>query len=312
MTVPSYADLPLLDGLGLPHAWDVHGREDDLGTLNLLTPERVVAAAGEVQTGERFRLSLPATELDPPLFGREPLVRDVFATSRNDWDERIDRFYPQAASQWDGFLHVRAREHGFYTGVTDDPVGTPARLGVEHWAERGIVGRGVLLDVGRHLGERFDPLSPTAVDADLLEEVAQAQGVAVRPGDLLCVRFGWTAAYRRLSPEGRSDMATLPAGGVHFAGLAGSDAVARRLWDWGVAALAVDNPAAEVSPGDAAVGSLHRRLLPLLGMPIAELFDFEALSTACAGDGRWTFLLVAAPHPVPGSLASPANALALR
>lgn len=313
MTAPAYDDLPVLQALGLPHSWEVFPDRPDLGTLNRLTAERVVEAAREVQTGERFRLALPLDEIDPPLFGREPLTRRVFATSRNDWDECIDGFYPQASSQWDGFLHVRAREHGFYTGVVEDPVGAPTRLGIEHWAEEGIVGRGVLLDVGRHLaGSGFDPLQPQPVDADVLLATAAAQGVEVRPGDLVCLRFGWTAAYRRLDRAAREHMATGGAGAVRFAGLAGSESVARLLWDWGSAALVVDNPAAEVSPGDPAVGSLHRRLLPLLGVPIAELFDLDRLADACATDGRYTFLFTAAPHPLQGSLASPANALAIR
>lgn len=313
MKVPAYDDLPVLEALGLPHSWSVFGDRSDLGTLNRLTDAVVIDAAGEVQTGQRFRLALPFDEIDPPLFGREPLQRRVFATSRNDWDECIDSFFPQASSQWDGFLHVRAREHGFYTGVVQDPVGAPRRLGVEHWAEQGVVGRGVLLDVDRHLRDTgFDPMRPHAVDAATLADVAASQGVQVRDGDIVCVRFGWTRAYRALDAEARRVLAEPSAGAVSFAGLAGSEAVARLLWDWGAAALVVDNPAAEVSPGDPRVGSLHRRLLPLLGLPIAELFDLDQLAEAAAADGRYTFLFVAAPHPLRGSLASPANALALR
>lgn len=305
--IPRFADLPAHPVLGLKHAWDVWGRQDNLGTLNHLTPERVVAAAGQVQTGEHFGLCLGLREIDPPLFGREGLRQQVFATSRNDWDERLDVLYPQAGSQWDGFLHVRAREHGFWTGVTADPPQAAGRLGVEHWHD-GIVGRGVLLDVGAHLG--LDPLAGVPVTAEDLCHVAQAQNVRIEPGDLLCLRFGWTTVYRQLSPQDRKDYAV--PGATTFSGLAGSEPMSELLWDWQVAALACDNPAAEVAPGDPAVGSLHRRMLPMLGLPIGELFDFDALAAACRADGRWTFLLAAAPHKLDGSVASPANAVALR
>lgn len=305
--VPAYADLPLHPELSLPCAWDVFGRDDDLGTLNHLTPERVATAAQHVRSGERFGLSLPLREIDPPLFGREPLRHEVFATSRNDWDDKLDNVYPQASSQWDGFLHVRAREHGFYTGVTADPTEAGGRLGMQHW-NRGIVGRGVLLDVGTHLGPSFDPLRGDPVPAEVLDEVAAAQGVEVLPGDVLCLRFGWTSAYRALDAQARAAYATA----TTFSGLMGSGEVAQRIWDWNVAALACDNPAAEVAPGDPKVGSLHRRLLPLLGVPIGELLDFDALAGACRSDNRWTFLLVGVPHNLEGSVASPANAVAIR
>ena len=74
----------------------------------------------------------------------------------------------------------------------------------------------------------------------------------------------------------------------------------------------VDSPGAEVSPGSAEVGNLHRRLLPTLGLAIGELFDFDALADRCAEDGRWTFLLAAVPLNVPGAVGSPANAVAIR
>lgn len=304
MRVPAYADLPLIEALGLPHAWDVWGREDNLGTLNHLTPACVAAAAAEIVQGRRFALSLPSDLIDPPLFGRQPMRREVFATSRNDWDERFDGVYPQAASQWDGLLHVRAREHGFWTGYTGDPPDAKGRLGIDHWAH-GIAGRGVLLDLAPSVP---DPLAPIAITAATLREAAAAQGVEIRAGDILCLRFGWTAAYRALSVDARAEMSTSPT----FAGLDGSAEVAQQLWDWNVAAVAADNPAIERAPGDPAVGSLHRRLLPLLGFALGELFDLDDLAAACRADGRWSFFCAGVPHRVPGSLASAANAIALR
>ena len=75
---------------------------------------------------------------------------------RNVWDDRPDGFFPQASSQWDGFRHVRCRELGFFTGVTEDPADMGDRLSIHHWADQGIVGRGILLDVERFIA-RTDP-----------------------------------------------------------------------------------------------------------------------------------------------------------
>ena len=72
------------------------------------------------------------------------------------------------------------------------------------------------------------------------------------------------------------------------------------------------NPGLEVSPGDRAVGSLHRRLIPLLGMALGEFFDLDNLAAACASDSRWDFLIVSAPLHLIGGVGSPANAVVIR
>lgn len=307
---PAYDELPVIDALGLRHAWDVYGREDDLGSLNTLTPELVRAAAGEIRTGRSYGLNLPVTQPDPPFFSRTPLHHEVFELDRNSWDDKLDNFALQGSTQWDGFRHVRAREHGFYTGLTADPTEMGDRLDIRHWCARGIVGRGLLLDVRRNGRETYDPLDLHRVTAAELRHVAQQQGVEVQTGDVLCVRFGWTQAYRALDSAARAELAS------HrwppFVGLEAGENTARQLWDWGIAALACDNPAVEAAPGDRSLGSLHRQVLPCLGLVLGELFDFEALAADCAADGRYSFLFSAVPLNVTGGVGSPANAVAIR
>jgi hypothetical protein len=64
-------------------------------------------------------------------------------------------------------------------------------------------------------------------------------------------------------------------------------------------------------PGDPAVGSLHRRLLPLLGLPLGELFDLERLSVHCRSTDTYFFVVSSAPMNLPGGCGSPSNALAI-
>lgn len=308
--LPGYDDLPTVDGLGLPHSWDVFGRGDAFGTLNLLTPDVVAAALRGATTGVVVPLSLPTDQPDPPLFGRDRYVHSVFPTDRNTWDDRIDGYFPQSSSQWDAFRHLRAREHGFYGGWTGDPSEEPGRLGIDHWAARGIVGRGVLLDVESHLSARGVDLAcdrEYAIPADLLVEVAEAQRTELRPGDVLAVRTGWPSRYARLPLERRVQLQTEPA----FPGLHAGEPTARLLWNWHVAAVVSDCPAIEPAPGDRRIGSLHRRLLPLLGIPLGELFDLDGLAAHCHAVGTYTFLFTAAPLHVPGGVGSPGNALAV-
>jgi kynurenine formamidase len=306
---PSFDELPTIEKLGLRHAWTVLDR--DLGTLARSSAQGIVQAAGLVREGTVLPLNLSLAELDPPLFGREAPRHEIFATDRNTLDDRIDAFYPQGSSQWDGLRHVRARELGFFGGVTDEFASGEGALGIEHWARRGIVGRGVLLDVVAHRERRglaYDPFGAEAIEAQELREIADAQELELRGGDVICVRTGWIDAYRRL---GQGERAAL-AGDARASGLAGSEDMARLLWDSGAIAVAADNPTLEVAPGDPAVGSLHRRLIPMLGFVVGELLDLGALAALCARDARWDFMFVAAPLNLPGGVGSPANAVAIR
>lgn len=308
-TLVAFDDLPVLEALGLQHAWNVLDR--DLGTLQKCSEQTVREALSSARSGTVVNLNLPITEPDPPLFDRSPVQHEIFYPDRNTLDDRLDAFYPQSSSQWDGLRHVRAREHGFFGGWTDafPPGGGP--LGMEHYAEHGIVGRGVLLDVVAHRarqGRGYDPLAGETIHADELREIVAAEQIELRPGDVLCIRTGWIEAYRALEAEARLAIAQT----IRVSGLAGSEDVARFLWDSHAAAVAADNPTVEVAPGDAAIGSLHRRLIPMLGFAVSELLDLERLAGLCASDGRWDFLFVAVPLNIPGGISSPANAVAIR
>jgi kynurenine formamidase len=308
-SLPRYDDLPEIEGLGVRHAWDVFGRDDVLGSINLVTAARVAAAAASVVTGEIVSLDLPLDQPDPPLFGRERYQHHVKALNRNEMDDHLDGFYPQGSTQWDSLNHVRCREHGFWGGRTQDPTVGPNGLGIHHWAEHGIAGRGVLIDVVRHFRDdaAYDPLHPSPITADDVRATVEAQGVELQPGDIWCVRTGWVQRYLQLDRAAREAYATDPTS----AGLYADEAMARAIWDAHPAALCCDNPAVEQVPGDPAVGSLHRRLLPTLGLALGEMFDFEALSRTCAAVGRWTFFFVAVPLKLPHGLGSPGNAIAI-
>ncbi len=309
--LPDYDHLPEIVGLGMRHAWDVFGDDDTLGSINLVTPPRVIRAAALVKTGEMIPLDLPLNVPDPPLFGRRPYEHHIRALNRNEMDDHLDGFHPQGSTQWDALNHVRCREHGYWGGRTQDPTEGYNGLGVEHWAEHGIAGRGVLIDVEGWLtaaNSDYDPLQPIAVTADIVRATIAAQGVVLEPGDIWCVRTGWVSSYRQLDRAGREAYALAPT----FAGLYADEEMARSIWNAHPAALCCDNPAVEVVPGDPAVGSLHRRLLPTLGLALGEMFDFDRLAGACRADGRWTFFFVAMPLNLPGGVGSPGNAVAIR
>jgi hypothetical protein len=310
-TIVPFDELPVLPGSKLRNAWQVNGPGDQLGTLNRLTPAAVAEAAATVRTGERIGLSLPLELPDPPLFGREALRHVVFGAGRNTWDDRVDGLYPQASSQWDSLRHIRAREDGFYGGWQGEPDTDPAWLGINHWAGPGIIGRGVLIDLPA--ATDFDPFTPHSIGVADLERALAQQHTTLRYGDILCVRVGWVDRYLALDPAGRTELSqrfASPAG-RQWAGLAGSEEMSRFLWESGAAALTCDNPAVEVGPGDPAVGSLHRRLIPCLGFALGELFDFSALAATCEREQRYEFMFASVPLNITGGVGSPANAVAI-
>jgi kynurenine formamidase len=306
-----FDELPQLGTSGLRHAWDVFGRTDEVGTLNRITPAVAAAAAALVRTGERISLDLPITIPDPPMFERQPVRHVVYELDRNTWDDRLDGLQLQGSTQWDSLRHVRAREFGFYGGWQGPPDSDPERLGIARWVAHGVFSRGVLVDLTD--GGTLDPFTTKAFSADELAAAVRDQCGPLRAGDVLCVRTGWTERYQALSQAERVRLAARDADPVtrEWAGLAGSEDMARFLWDSGVAAVACDNPAMEVAPGDRAIGDLHRRLIPCLGFAVGELFAFGDLLTACRRLDRREFLFVSVPLNVPGGVGSTGNAMAV-
>jgi hypothetical protein len=318
--LPAYQDLELRDGLRC--SWGLWGADDRFGTLNLLTQDRVLAAAAEITTGRVFPMDLSWDEPTPPLYDRVSFRHRVeqapgFGGIELFQDDLVDNYNTQMSSQWDGFRHVKRAGHGWYSGLPD------TEHGVHHWSRRGIAGRGVLADVARFREESGRPLTPDDAEPvtpkDLLDTL-NAQGTCVATGDLLFVRTGWVGWYLKQSDEIKGRMA-LPEE-LRTPGLLPCDDMAATLWNLHVSAVAADNPALEVqpfidwenaSPGLAARGmGLHVRILPMLGLPIGELFWLEDLASECAQDGRWSFFVTSAPINLVGGVATPPNIVAIR
>lgn len=314
--LPAYRALPAVPGLAARHAWDAWGRDDRLGTLNLLTEERVRHAATLVRRGAVHSLNWELELPDPPMFGRQRIRHQstVFPNGTDDW---YDGFHPQVSSQWDALSHIGHPDAGYYAGTPASAVATPATnpLGIEWWARRGIAGRFVLLDLARRreaLGRPLDMLSDEAIDSVELEATAAEQGVELGAGDILLLRFGWISWYRSAPQEVRDAVPTM--GDTATPGLAQGESMAAWLWDRRVAAVVGDNPGVEryPAPPDDLARFLHYRLITFLGMALGELFDLDALGDDCARDGLYEGLFTAAPLNKRGGSGSTANALAIK
>ena len=321
---PKRAQLPVVAGTPEGSAW-FWGGSDELGRLNLLTPQRVQRATGEnVKTGCVVSLNLSLSEPSPPLFGRRPFEHRINSIGKGAFDDETTS-NTQSSSQWDGFRHFADPKSGcFYNGIVSEEIEgedvedeggseRSRRLGIDAWSRRGIVGRGVLLDVysWAQTHNSYDPFTQHPITATDLKACAESQGITFETGDILLIRTGWLERYNSLTKEEKQDRSTWDLMKHQYAGLEASEGMKDFLHDSYFSATAADNPSLEVWPASSWEASLHAALLPLWGVPIGELWDLEALSQKCRQENRWTFLVTSSPAYIPGGVGSPPNALAL-
>lgn len=317
MRLPSHAELPVDPRYPPGSAWGVFGDDDEVGTINLLTSERVRRGAGLVRRGSVFSLNWALEKPDPPILGRRNIEHRIIELHPGT-DDRYDSFFPQISSQWDALCHMAHPGYGYYNGRTREQItgGAGSVNGIDHWARRGIAGRYVLADVerwrraqGRPIEqEAKEPISGADVDATLA-----AQGCALETGDVLLLRTGWVGWYDRADEATRRRLGDAPVPGMPSPGLSAAAETDAWLWDRHIAAIGADCPALEALPYEESVeGFLHWRMIPLLGLAVAEMLVLDALAVACAADGRYDGLFTAAPLNKRGGSGSTANALAIR
>ena len=302
---------------GEHHNWGRFGALDQIGTANLLNPERIAAAAALVKTGKRFSLALPIGPPTPGGYRPEPLhfygmaAGDaILGSGRGGPAFPVSDDYVvmalQASTQIDGFGHVGGDSvlyNGYWAGLVNASSGA-RRLGI-HKLANGIVGRAVLLDVARHLGvDHLEPGFP--IGPDELEGAATAQGVSVGAGDIVLVHTGHISWKIGLSPDDPA------AGNRHEPGI--SIRAIPWLHDHDVAMIATDNAACQVVPAEADDPFLtwHVAALRDLGLLVGELFDLDELAADCAADGVFEGFFVAAPMPVVGASGSPLNPIVIK
>jgi kynurenine formamidase len=319
LRLPRHDQLPVREGAPAGAAWGVFGDDDQLGTINLLTPATVVEAAGSIRSGRTFALNLSIDIPNPPLFGRGKHNHVIKQYASYILDDYLDNFYPQASSQWDALCHVKHPKHGGYNGFPDSEItgygGT--KLGIDNLARRGIAGRGVLADIGRYHerhGRTLDFMTNEMIALEDLWETLREQKTELRPGDVLLVRIGWTKAYLAMSAVQREALAAR----TKSPGIEGTARTAKWLWDSRISAVASDSPALEAMPPPKTQDPLqsndllHFHMLSYFGMPIGEMWNLEELAEACAGDRHYDFFFTSAPLNIPGGVGSPPNAIAVK
>jgi kynurenine formamidase len=315
--LPSYRDLRPAPRGGRS-GWGVFGAGDNLGLVNLLTRERVAAAARLVRSGHVFPLDMPLGSIRPALARTRGAPRHtvLHQPGTASFDDVYDNFYPQCSSQWDSLGHIGYAADAFYNGATEADILSGARNTIDHWARHGIAGRAVLLDCAGAMtdaGRPYHPADSVAIGVDELELARRRAGVEYAPGDILLLHTGFTAWYASQPVEVRERLPTE----LSAPGLAHAEEVCEYLWDSHAAAIGCDTYAVEVWPADRRpqahpMGFLHNILIGQFGMALGELWWLADLAADCAADGVYEAFLVSAPFNAPGGIGSPANAVAIK
>ncbi|KAJ7448934.1 hypothetical protein FB451DRAFT_1288173 [Mycena latifolia] len=328
---PSYDQLPLHPSFPTKAAWGVWGATDELGALNHITNSTILAASREINLGRAFNLNLELNVPNPPISpARPPLIHSI--QPFGGYQDDIITLNTQISTQFDGLRHfpyssanLSQSSYQFYNDlITFDDIVAPggsATLGIQNAAQKGIAGRGVLLDWGEWMDSRnasYDVFTAISIPTTDLDAVAEWQGLDTatffKPGDFLVVRTGFTKQYQALPTH---DQMVLPfRTDEDWVGIEASDATLRWLWDKKLSLVGSDDPTFEVAPlKNATINGVRRTLHEVFlggwGLSIVEFLDLEALAEACHELKRYSFFFSVQNLNIVGGIASPPSAMAI-
>ncbi len=283
--------------------WGRWGADDEIGTLNNISPQDIVNAARLIRKGKVFSLALNFDSSGP---------------QNGQWGGRFNPIHTMLATGTDA---ISGRQESIGLRYADDMVTMPLQCGTQ-WDALGhiffgekmwngyekakdkMVGRGVLLDVARHKGvESLE--DGYGIGTGELEKCAADQGVDIQRGDFVIVRTGHMERCLRSGEWG---------------GYAGGNAPGLRFEtaDWirrtDIAAICADTWGCEVRPNESDVASQpwHWVVIPMIGISMGEIFYLKDLAADCANDHVYEFFFCAPPLPITRAVGSPVNPIAIK
>jgi kynurenine formamidase len=319
LCVAGLSSIPVLAGQPFGNNWDKWGDDDQIGTINYITPDVIRNAASLVKQGKVFSLAIPLEAGKPGWPGR--VFRHLMTRTGQGAGEGIGGnddlavIYLQVSTQWDGLPHIYYNGKMYGGHAVEKYVTSQGALrnDIDQLKDK-MVTRGVLLDVARFKGvEHLE--RGYVITAEDLEQTAAKQGVDIKQGDCLMIRTGWINVLLGWKWPGRDPYKD----GEPGLGLS----AAKWVKDKNIACLATDSLAVEAMPFDPealkAISTeggkafpIHVELIVNQGMIIGEIFYFEDLAKDCAADGVYEFMFVSPPLRVVGGVGTPINPQAIK
>lgn len=307
---------------GSPTNWGKWGPEDEVGGLNYLDANQVLRGSREIRSGKTFTLQVQIGHPhgDPAYPGpRTPAAR-VNTMDRGHYlngtglsfpgglelaDDMIT-MYLQGSSQYDALGHLWYGDQIYNGYPAESTTGGMTKASILPIAEKGIAGRGILLDVARYRGKAWLDKGETFTHEDLMASAA-SQNCEILPRDILLVRTGWLEYFYATPKEEFYE-------GFNEPGLTYSRELVEWFQEMEIPNLVTDTIANEVTihPQSGVALPLHNALMRNLGVTFAEIIDLAALAADCAADGQYTFLYTAAPLKVVNGTGAPVNPLVVK
>ena len=277
------------------------GPNDELGTLNYITPAKRIAAAQLVKTGEVVSVGRDLTTKQSKS-NAQPVVHVMMfsdASSPSCGDYFTIAPHGMVVTHMDALCHFSWKDQ-FYNGRkrSETLTASGAKWGSIHAQQQGIFTRGVLLDVAAARGVSWYKPDEYVTVADF-EVAEKRQRVRVESGDAIFVRTGMERMEAELGEQDIYPRAGLHAECVEWmhnreVSVYGGDCIEKLPY-----------------PSENFTSAVHMIVLASMGLPILDWPSLTELARTCERLGRWDYLLTTAPLRLPGGTASPINPLCL-
>src|SRR6185503_4807483 len=277
------------------------GANDELGTLNYITPARRIAAAALVKTGEVVSVARDLTTRASKT-NAQPVVHTMAPVDPNG-PAATDSFsiasHGMVVTHMDALCHFSWKDQ-FYNGRkrSDTLTSSGAKWGSIYAQRQGIFTRGVLLDVAAARGVPWYSPDEYVTVADF-EAAEKRQRVRVGSGDAIFVRTGME---RMEAEQGEQDI--YPRAGLHAE-------CAEWMHNRQVSVYGGDCIEKLPSPSESFTSAVHMIVLASMGLPILDWPALTDLAATCERLQRWDYLLTTAPLRLPGGTSSPINPLCI-
>jgi kynurenine formamidase len=309
----------------VPTNWQRWGSDDEIGALNFLDKDQILKSVRSIRQGKVFSLGLligrkggdPVDMSDDP---KRSTTVHLMTHDEGTYKSGKDRpktgglkfaddavfMFLQGTTHCDALGHVWTGDKIYNGYSSDSTIGGLSKASIVPLANKGIVGRGILLDVGRCRG--LDSLSkgePITLDDILM--TAENQKIEIQKHDIILVRTGFIRKFYENGPDAYYYDLNEP-------GIAFSEELVRWFSAMEISAFGADTLSAEQtrSTTTEVVFPLHLILLHKLGIPIQEILWLEDLAQDCFEDKQYDFFYVCSPLKFEGGTGSPINPIAIK
>lgn len=277
------------------------GPDDELGTLNYITPEKRIASAALVKKGEVVSvgrdLSTKQTKTNQQPVSHIMMFSDAASPSCGDYFTIAS--HGMVVTHMDALCHFSWNDQ-LYNGRkrSQSITASGAKWGSIYAQRQGIFTRGVLLDVAAARNVPWYQPNEYVTVADL-EAAEKRQGVRVESGDAIFVRTGMERMEAELGEQDVYPRAGLHAECVEWmhkrqASVYGGDCIEKLPY-----------------PSERFTSAMHMIVLASMGLPILDWPSLTELAKTCERLSRWDYLLTTAPLRLPGGTAAPINPLCI-